>query len=113
MFVDSSVKLGLRIEETGVRMPALRRIVATALAGAVSASVLLSGPAGAAETKTFYGNGMNNNYFTALFKAQENARSLASADGFEPSTQCSPGGSYTTQPWPGLYSVTAQIICTR
>ncbi|MFV2111207.1 hypothetical protein ACFHW0_02560 [Micromonospora sp. LOL_025] len=95
-------------------MFALRRIVAaTALVGAVSASVLLSGPAVAAETKTFYGNGMSNNYFTALYNANNAARSLASADGFDPDTQCSHGGSFTTQPWPGLYSVLAQINCTR
>ncbi|NBE83416.1 hypothetical protein [Micromonospora rubida] len=56
---------------------------------------------------------MSNNYFTALFNAQNNARSLASADGFEPSTQCSPGASFVRQPLPGLYSVQAQIICTR
>ncbi|MFF3868825.1 hypothetical protein [Micromonospora sp. NPDC001898] len=95
-------------------MPALRRIVAaTVLAGTVSAAVLLAGPASAAETKAFYGRGMNNNYFTALSFATNNARSLASADGFDPDTQCSHGGSFTTQPWPGLYSVLAQINCTR
>ncbi|MCL7456821.1 hypothetical protein M8I35_06470 [Micromonospora sp. MSM11] len=95
-------------------MSALRRIVAaTAVAGAVSASVLLAGPAVAAETKAFYGNGMSNNYFTALTNANNAARALASADGFDPDTQCTHGGSFTTQPWPGLYKVLAQINCTR
>ncbi|WP_229403333.1 hypothetical protein [Micromonospora okii] len=95
-------------------MHALRRMVAAAtLAGAVSGSVLFAGPASAAETKAFYGRGMNNNYFTALSFATGDARSLAIAEGFNPDTQCSHGGSFTTQPWPGLYSVLVQINCTR
>ncbi|WP_172900340.1 hypothetical protein [Micromonospora echinospora] len=65
------------------------------------------------QTKTFYGSGMSNNYYTALFNAQNNARSLARADGFDPNGQCSPGGSFVTTPWPGLYSVRAAIICSR
>jgi len=83
------------------------------LAGAMSASALLAGPAFADETKTYQGAGMSNNYYTALFNAQNNARSLASADGFDPYTQCSPGASFVTQPLPGLYSVRALINCTR
>lgn len=95
-------------------MPALRRIVAaTAMAGAVSASVLLSGPAFAAETKTFWGTGMSTSHSTALFLAQNNAVSLAGADGFNSSTQCRHGQNFTTQLMPGLYRVQAQLICTR
>ncbi|WBB76356.1 hypothetical protein O7602_12840 [Micromonospora sp. WMMD1128] len=95
-------------------MPALRRIAAaTVLAGAVSASVLVGGPAQAAETRSYVGLGLNNNYFTALYYATNDAWAQASADGFDPATQCSPGGNFATQPWPGLYQVRALVNCTR
>ncbi|MEU9510689.1 hypothetical protein AB0D32_30925 [Micromonospora sp. NPDC048170] len=95
-------------------MPALRRIVAaTAMAGAVSASILLSGPAFAGETKTFWGTGMSTSHSTALFLAQHNAVSLASADGFNTATQCGHGQYVTTQLMPGFYRVQSPLICTR
>ncbi|GAB3069876.1 hypothetical protein [Micromonospora schwarzwaldensis] len=95
-------------------MPALRRIAAaTVMVGALSTSILAAGPAQAAETRSYVGTGMNNNYFTALSYATTNAWALASADGFDPATQCSPGGNFATQPWPGLYQVRALINCTR
>ncbi|WP_140157961.1 hypothetical protein [Micromonospora sp. NBS 11-29] len=95
-------------------MPALRRIAAAMmLAGAVTTSVLAAGPAHAAETRSYVGIGLNNNYFTALYYATNNAWALASADGFDPATQCSPGGNFATQPLPGLYQVRALVNCTR
>ncbi|MGA4686918.1 hypothetical protein [Micromonospora sp. AB353] len=59
------------------------------------------------------GLGLNNNYFTALYYATNDAQAQASAAGFDPATQCSPGGNYATMPLPGLYQVRALINCTR